>query len=75
MTDAELTNPTPSSADAPLDNDPFVAEVRETRAAIAREAGYDLHRIVEDLRRIEAEESARGRVIIATGTPVPGAAA
>ena len=75
MTDANLINPTSSSADAPVDNDPFVAEVRATRAAIAREAGYDLHRIVEDLRRIEAEERARGRVVIATGTPVPGAAA
>lgn len=75
MTDANSTNPLPSPADAPLDNDPFVAEVRATRAAIAREAGYDLHRIVEDLCLIEAEERARGRVIIATATPVPGAAA
>ena len=75
MTDSNSSNPMPGPADVGVDDDPFVAEVRATRAAIAREAGYDLGRIVEDLRRIEAEELARGRVIIATGNSVPGAAA
>jgi len=73
MIDSNSSDPTPSS-DA-LDNDPFVAEVRATRAAIAREAGYDLGRIVDNLRRIEADERAPGRGIIATDSTVPGAAA
>ena len=64
-----------SAASAPLDDDPIVAEVRAEREAFARAAGYDLGRIVANLRRIEAEERARGRVIISPAGPVPGAAA
>ena len=67
-----------NSAALPADGDgiedPFVAEVRATRAALARGAGYDLGRIVSDLRRIELDECARGRVIIATDSTVPGVA-
>ena len=61
--------------DTPGFEDPFVAEVRATRATIARDAGYDLARIVAELRRIELDERERGRTIIATGSTVPGAAA
>lgn len=74
MTDPNATDLTPATDAAP-DGDPFVAEVRATRAAIAREADYDLSRIVADLRRIEEEERARGRRIIPTGGTAPGAAA
>ena len=62
-----------SAAGTPLDDDPIVAEVRAEREAFARAAGYDLGRIVANLRRIEAEERARGRVIISPPSPVPGA--
>ena len=61
--------------DVPEIEDPFVAEVRATRATIARDAGYDLGRIVADLRRIELDERAQGRIVIATDTPLVGPAA
>jgi hypothetical protein len=56
-------------------DDPIVAEVRATREALAAALNYDLDRIVEDLRQVEAVERARGRKIIAPPNPVPGAAA
>ncbi len=73
MIDATVTS-TELPSDALGGEDPFVAEVRATRATLARDAGYDLGRIVTDLRRIELEESAHGRTILATGSPAPGAA-
>ena len=63
-----------SAAGAPPDDDPIVAEVRAEREACARAADYDLGRIAANLRRIEAEERARGRVIISPPGPVPGTA-
>jgi hypothetical protein len=61
--------------DAPATTeDPIVAEVRATRAALAATLGYDLTRIVEDLRQVEATERARGRLIVEPPTSVPGAA-
>lgn len=63
-----------SAAGAPLDDDPIVAEVRAEREAFARAANYDLGCIVANLRRIEAEERARGRVIISPPGPVPAPA-
>ena len=65
---------TSSAASTPLDDDPIVAAVRTEREAFARAADYDLGRIVANLRRIEAEERARGRVIISPPDPVPGTA-
>jgi hypothetical protein len=56
-------------------DDPIVAEVRATREALASALNYDLARIVEDLRQIEALERARGRQIVAPPDPVSGAAA
>ena len=64
-----------SAAGAPLDDDPIVAEVRAEREAFARAVDYDLGRIVAHLRRIEAEERARGRVIISPAGPIPGVTA
>ena len=58
----------------PPDPDPFVAEVRATRAKIALEADYDLGRIVAEMRRIEAEERSGGRTVIAAGSNVPNPA-
>ena len=57
------------------DRDPLVAEVRAIRAAIARDAGYDLARIVADLLDIETEERSRGRSIIASASGAPSPAA
>jgi len=72
MTDEHrvVTVATPSRAD-----DPIVAEVRATREALAAALNYDLVRIVEDLRQVEAVERARGRQIVAPPNPVSGAAA
>ena len=72
MTDAHHGDvaATPSIAD-----DPIVAEVRATREALAAALNYDLARIVEDLRQVEAVERARGRQIVAPSDPVSGAAA
>lgn len=40
---------------------PIVAAVREARARIAAECGYDLDRIVERLREVEKTHAARLR--------------
>ena len=64
-----------NDATSPMTDDPIVAEVRATREALAAALNYDLARIVEDLRQVEAVEQARGRQIIAPPNPVPGAAA
>jgi hypothetical protein len=71
MTDDRVaTGATPAMAD-----DPIVAEVRATREALAAALDYDLARIVEDLRLVEAVERARGRRIVKPPNPAPGAAA
>jgi len=63
------------AAATPMADDPIVAEVRATREALAAEFNYDLARIVEDLRRVEAVEQARGRRIVAPPKSPSGAAA
>ncbi len=55
-------------------DDPLVAEVRATRAALSAAAGYDLARMVAQLREIESVERAAGRKIIEPPTR-PSAAA
>lgn len=55
-------------------DDPIVAEVRATREALAAALNYDLARIVEGLRQLEAVERARGRQIVAPPDPVSGTA-
>ena len=40
---------------------PIVAAVRRARAKIAAECGYDLRRIAERLRKVEAEHADRIR--------------
>lgn len=45
--------------------DPMVAEVRATRAALSAAAGHDLERIYAQLKVVEAAERAAGRVILA----------
>ncbi len=75
MTDTTTGGGVSLTAGAPLDDDPIVAEVRAEREAFARAAGYDLGRIVANLRRIEAEQRALGRVIISPPGPVRGTAA
>jgi hypothetical protein len=60
-------------ADAAHD-DPLVAEVRATRAALSAAAGHDLARLVATIRIIEAAERAAGRTIIEPPTR-PSAAA
>ena len=55
-------------------DDPLVAEVRATRAALSAAAGNDLARIVVTLRTLEAVERAAGREIVVPPTQ-PSAAA
>ena len=38
-----------------MHKDPIVEEVRQARAAHAKRFGYDLEKIVQDLKRIEKE--------------------
>lgn len=45
-------------------DDPIVAEVRATRAALSAASGDDLARIAATLRTLEATERAAGREII-----------
>lgn len=45
--------------------DPIVAEVRATRAALSAALGHDLERIYAQLKAVEAAERAAGRVILA----------
>ncbi len=45
--------------------DPIVAEVRATRAALSAALGHDLERIYARLKAVEAAERAGGRVIVA----------
>ncbi len=48
--------------------DPLVAEVRATRAALSAAAGDDLARIAATLRTLEAVERAAGREIVVPPT-------
>jgi hypothetical protein len=59
-------------------DDEIVAEVRAVRERLAAAAGHDLDRLVEHLRTIEAEERARGRIVLtppAERATEPGVAA
>ena len=48
---------TPSQT--PSFDDPIVAEIRQIRAGLAREAGYNLHTICERLRETERQHPER----------------
>jgi hypothetical protein len=60
-------------------DDEIVAEVRAVRERLAESLGYDLRRLYERLKAIEADERAKGRVILSPQTSnqsgTPGAAA
>ncbi len=64
-----------SAAAMRITDDPIVAEVRATREALAAASNYDLARIIEDLRQVEAVERAHGRRIVAPPSSVSGEAA
>lgn len=42
-----------------MDADPIVKEVRDAGAKLAEEAGYDLHRFFENLRKAQAKYADR----------------
>ncbi len=48
--------------------DPIVEQIRKARQAHAARFDNDLHRISEDLRRLEEAERAKGRIFV-TRTP------
>ena len=52
--------------------DEIVAEVRATRDRLAAAVGYDLDRHWEQLERLEADERARGRGVLAPPSSQPG---
>ena len=54
----------PNAHAASVLDDPLVAEVRATRAALSAAAGDDLARIAATLRTLETSERAAGREIV-----------
>ena len=54
--------------------DPIVAKMRATRAALSAALGHDLERIYAQLKMVEAAERAAGRIIL-TAPARPAAAA
>ena len=52
-----------------LRDDEIVAEVRAIRRQLGAAVGFDLDRMYEQLKTIEAEERAKGRVILAAVPP------
>ena len=54
-----------------LPEDEIVAEVRAIRQQLGAAVGFDLDRMCEQLKAIEAEEREKGRAIIASISP-PG---
>ena len=49
----------------------ILREIRATRAAIAHEAGYDAHRLFEQLREQEREAAARGVKFVSFAREAP----
>ena len=57
-----------SENDSPFD-DEIVAEVRAIRRELSAAVGFDLDRMHEALKAVEAEERQKGRVILAVAPP------
>lgn len=64
-----------SSESESYQDDEIVAEVRAIRHQLAAAVGFDLDRIFDQVKAVEAEERARGRVIVAPPMGNSGAAA
>ena len=54
------------SENEPLPDDEIVAEVRAIRRQLGAAVGFDLDRMYEQLKAVEAEEREKGRTILAT---------
>jgi len=52
-----------------LPNDEIVAESRAVRRQLGAAVGFDLDRMYEQLKAVEAEERRKGREILALATP------
>ena len=61
----------PDNGDRPRE-DEIVAGVRAPRERLAAAVGYDLDRHWAQLEALEANERARGRVVLAPPSPHPG---
>ena len=73
MTPMTERPPMRDDAELPIPpEDPIVAEVRATRAALSAAAGDDLERIYAQLKAAEAAERQAGRIVLA---PPPATAA
>ena len=64
----------PEPADADTD-DEIVAEVRASRRQLAAAVNFDVDRIFEQVKAVEAEERARGRTFVPPFSGSAGAAA
>ena len=69
-----LRDVTPLEIGSSMD-DEIVAEVRAIRRQLAAEVDHDLGRIYDQVKAVEAEERARGRVITSPPVGNTGAAA
>jgi hypothetical protein len=47
-----------------MDSDPILEEVWRVKDALAREAGYDVDRVFDELRLLTANEEKAGRQVI-----------
>lgn len=57
-----------SENESPFD-DEIVAEVRAIRCELGAAVGFDLDRMYEQLKAVEAEERQKGRAILAVAPP------
>lgn len=44
--------------------DEIIKELRATKEKLAKDAGFDIHRLVENIQREEAASAAQGRVVL-----------
>jgi len=52
-----------------MEPNPILAEIRATRDRLASECGYDVRKLVERIRRREAEEAASGAQFVSFAGP------
>lgn len=56
-------------------NDEIITEVREIKEALAKESGFDIRRIAEEIRKSEVQSEAEGwRHVTAPSLPLAGSA-
>lgn len=62
--EAQMCSDALSAGDESLPGDEIVAEVRAVRHQLAAAVDFDIDRLFDQLKALEAEERAKGRVIL-----------